>query len=90
MCSNHSVSLADNFVLFYYDLQRITPGKTPCTGNKTTEHCLKVLDRHYNQVGLDIKKGRKIQWKDFETVTTLAKEADIICPMLMTPAKNKK
>jgi len=89
MCSNHSVSLADNFVLFYHDLQRITPGETPCTGNKTTEHCLKVLDRHYNQAGLDIKKGRKIQWKDFETVTTLAKEADIICPMLMTPAKNK-
>ena len=88
ICSNHSVSLADNFVLFYHDLQRITPGKTPCTGNKTTEHCLKVLDRHYNQVGLDIKKGRKIQWMDFETVTTLAKEADIICPM--TPAKNKK
>ena len=55
MCSNHSVSLADNFVLFYHDLQRITPGETPCTGNKTTEHCLKVLDRHYNQVGLDIK-----------------------------------
>ena len=88
MCSNHSVSLADNFVLFYHDLQRITPGKTPCTGNKTTEHCLKVLDGHYNQVGLDIKKGRKIQWKDFETVTTLAKEVGIICPM--TPAKGKK
>jgi len=90
MCSNHSVSLADNFVLFYHDLQRITPGKTPCSGSKTSEHCLKVLNRHYNQVGLDIKKGRKIQWEDFETVTTLAKEADIICPMLMTPAKNKK
>jgi len=81
MCSNHSVSLADNFVLFYHDLQRITPGKTPCTGNKKTEHCLKVLDRHYNQVGLDIRKGRKIQWEDFETVETLAKELDIICTM---------
>ena len=87
MCSNHSVSLADNFVLFYHDLQRTTPGETPCTGNNTTEHCLKVLDGHYNQVGLDIKKGRKMQWKDFETVTTIAKEAGIICPM--KPAKNK-
>ena len=79
MCSNHSVSLADNFVLFYHDLQRITPGETPCTGNKTTEHCLKVLDRHFKQVGLDIRKGHKIQWKDFETVEALAKEVDIIC-----------
>ena len=87
MCSNHSVSLADSFVLFYHDLQRITPGKTPCTGNKKTDHCLKVLDRHYNQVGLDIRKGRKIQWEDFETVETLAKELDIICTM---KAKEKR
>ena len=34
MCSNHSVSLADNFVLFYHDLQRVTRGETPCTGSK--------------------------------------------------------
>jgi len=87
MCSNYSVSLADNFVLFHHDLQRITPGKTPCTGNKKTDHCLKVLDRHYKQVGLDIRKGRKIQWEDFETVETLAKELDIICTM---KAKGKK
>ena len=80
MCSNHSVSLADNFVLFYHDLQRITPGETPCTGNKKN-HCLKVLDRHYKQVGLDIRKGRKIQWKDFETAKTLANEVGIICTM---------
>ena len=81
MCSNHSVSLADNFVLFYHDLQRITPGETPCTGNKKTDHCLKVLDRHYKEVGLDIRKGRKMEWKDFETVETLANEVDIICTM---------
>ena len=81
MCSNHSVSLADNFVLFYHDLQRITPGETPCTGNKKTDHCLKVLDRHYKQVGLDIRKGRKMEWKDFEMVETLANEVDIICAM---------
>ena len=81
MCSNYSVSLAKNFVLFYHDLQRTTPGKTPCIGNMKTEHCLKVLDRHCKQVGLEIRKGRKIQWKDVETVKTLAKEVDIICEM---------
>ena len=87
MCSNHSASLADNFVLFYHDLQRITRGETPCTGNNKTDHCLKVLDRHYNQVGLDIRKGRKIQWDDFETVETLTKKVDIMCTM---KAKEKK
>ena len=83
MCSTHSVSLADNFVLFYHDLQRITPGETPCVDNVKTNHCLKVLDRHYKQVGLDIRKGRKIQWKDFETVETLANEAGITCTELV-------
>ena len=87
MCANHSISLAKNFVLFYHDLQRITPGETPCTANKKTEHCLKVLDRHYKQVGLEIIKGRKIQWKDLERVETLAKEVGIICEM---KAKKKK
>ena len=82
MCSNHSVSLADNFVLFYHDLQRITPGETPCTGNKKN-HCLKVLDQHYKQVGLDIRKGRKIEWKDFETVETSANEIGIMCSKLV-------
>ena len=91
MCSNHSVSLEDNFVLFYHDLQRITPGKTPCFGNKKTDHCLKVLDRHYKQVGLDIRKGRKMQWKDFETVKTLANEAGIICSnLVMNEGKRKR
>jgi len=89
VCSNYSVSLADNFVLFHHDLQRITPGKTPCTGNKKTDHCLKVLDRHYKQVGLDIRKGRKIQWEDFETVETLAKELDIICTVKATGKKDR-
>ncbi|XP_020615034.1 uncharacterized protein LOC110053172 [Orbicella faveolata] len=82
MCSNSSVSRANNFVLFYHDLQRVTPGETPCTGNKKN-HCLTVLDRHYKQVGVDIRKGRKIQWNDFETVKTLANEAGIICTKLV-------
>jgi len=82
MCANHSVSLADNFVLFYHDLQRITPGETPCTGNKKN-HCLKVLGRHYKHVGLDIRKGRKIEWKDFDTVKTIANEIGITCSKLV-------
>ena len=81
MCFNHPVSLAKNFVLFYHDLQRITPGKTPCIANKTTKHCLKALDRHCKQVGLEIRKGRKIQWEDLEKVEILAKEVDIIFEM---------
>ena len=87
MCSNHSVSLAKNFALFYHDLQRITPGETPCTANEKTEHCLKALDRHYKQVGLEITKGRKIQWKDCAMVETLAKEVDISC---QNEGKNNK
>ena len=86
MCSNHSVSLADNFVLFYHDLHRISPGETPCIGNKNTDHCLNALDRHYKQVGLDIRKGRKMQWKEFETVNMvkiLANETGIICSDLL-------
>ena len=83
MCSNHSISRTANFVLFYHDLHRITPGETPCIGNKRN-HCLKVLDRYYKQVGLEIRKGRKMQWKDFETVKTLANEIGIICSNLVT------
>ena len=88
MCTNHLVLLAKNFVLFYHDLQRITPGETPCTANKKTEHCLKALDRHYKQVGLEITKGRKIQWKDFEMVETLAKEVEISCKMKAKITRN--
>ena len=77
-CSKHSVSVADNLVLFNHDLQRVAPGQTPCTG-RNRKDCLNVLERHYNQVGLDIRNGRQIQWKDFETVETLADEVDIVC-----------
>ena len=66
ICSNHSeVSLKDNLVLFNHDLQRVEHLlQTPCTGNKTTA-CLKALERHYNQVGLEIKRNeRKLDWAD--------------------------
>ena len=56
---------------------------------KTTVTC-KVLDRHYQQVGGDRRKGRKIQWKDFETVKTPANEAGIICTKIVMNEGSKE
>ena len=78
ICSNRSVSVTDNLVLFNHDLHSVTPAQTPCTGSKKND-CLKVLERHFYQVALDIKNGRNIQWRDFQTVEKLANEDDIIC-----------
>ena len=81
MCTNHSViSLSDNLVLFNHDIERVKHRKqTPCTGNNTNV-CLKVLERHYHQIGLEIQKNeRKIDWQDVETVEKLAGEVDITC-----------
>ena len=83
ICSNRSVSLSDNFVLFNHDLQFVkSVEETPCTGNYTNT-CLEVLERHYNQVGLEIKQGRKVEWSNVETVEKLASEFNIQCsPMI--------
>ena len=84
ICSNHSaVSLTDNLVLFNHDLQRVENLlQTPCTDNKTNA-CLKALERHYNQVGLEIKRSeRKVDWADLERVEKLANEVDIVCKSL--------
>ena len=80
ICSNHPVSLSENLILFSHDLQRVkTREDTPCTGNNTNA-CLQVLERHYNQVGLEIKQyGRKIEWHNVEIVDKLANEFDIKC-----------
>ena len=81
MCTNHSViSLSDNLVLFNHDIERVKHRKqTPCSGNNTNV-CLKVLERHYHQIGLEIQKNeRKIDWQDVETVEKLAGEVDITC-----------
>ena len=81
ICANHSVfSLRDNLVLFNHNIERVKNLKqTPCAGNNT-DVCLKVLECHYNQVGLEIKKHeRKIDWRDVEAVEKLAGEADIAC-----------
>ena len=79
ICSTRSFSADTNLVLFNHDLMKLKPGhEIPCTGSKRN-HCLKNLERHYNQVGTDIKQGREINWRDLEIVERLAKEADIIC-----------
>ena len=83
ICSNRSVSLSDNFVLFNHDLQFVkSVDETPCTGSYTNT-CLEVLERHYNQVGLEIKQGRKVEWSNVETVEKLASEFKIQCPPMM-------
>ena len=83
ICSNRSVSLSDNFVLFNHDLQFVkSVGETPCTGSYTNT-CLEVLERHYNQVGLEIKQGRKVEWSNVEIVEKLASEFNIQCPPMM-------
>ena len=84
ICANHSVvSLRKDLVLFNHDLQRVRkPEQTPCTGNNTNA-CLKVLERHYNQIGLEIKRNvRKLDWRDLETVEKIANEVDIVCKPL--------
>ena len=43
--------------------------------------CLQVLERHYNQVGLEIEQGRrKLEGHNLETAEMLASEFDIQCP----------
>ena len=79
ICSSRPFSADTNLVLFNHDLMKLKPGhEIPCAGSKRN-HCLKSLERHYNQVGIDIKQGREIKWRDLEVVERLAKEADMIC-----------
>ena len=82
ICSSHSASLSDNLLLFKHDLQRLDTN-LPCTGNSTNA-CLQVLERHYNQVGLEIKQQvRKVEWTNVETVEKLANEFGIKCPPIV-------
>ncbi|CAH3164096.1 unnamed protein product [Porites lobata] len=82
ICSSRSMSLSDNFVLLNFDLQFVeTVDETPCTG-KHTSTCLRVLERHYKQIGSEIKKGREVEWRNVETVEKLANEFDIQCSSL--------
>ena len=80
ICSTRSFSADTNLVLFNHDLMKLKRGReTPCTGSKR-KHCLKNLERHYKEVGTDIKRGREMKWRDLKTVERLAKKAEgIIC-----------
>ena len=82
ICTNHMPNAAfkDNFPLFNYDLQFITnPLRSPCNAGNNSFTCLRILERHYNQVGLEIKQGRKLEWRNVETVEQIAKNSGITC-----------
>ena len=56
--------------------------KKPFIGNNLNK-CLQVLERHYNQVGFEIKQGRrKLEWHNVETAEMLASEFDMQCPSI--------
>ena len=85
ICSNVSVSLSTNLAFFKHDLQGLNVRglvqKPYIDDNLNT--CLQVLERHYNQVGLEIKQGwRKLELYNVETAEMLASEFDIQCPLI--------
>ena len=41
--------------------------------------CLQVLERHYNQVGREIKQGRKLEWSTLEISEKVASEFGVTC-----------
>ena len=78
-CADHSVALRNNLVFFNHDIQRFNHPAPPCPGNSTFT-CLQILERHYNQVGLEIRQnGRRMDWRDVEIVEKLAKETEVKC-----------
>ena len=79
ICSTRSFSVDTNLILFNHDLMKLRRGhETPCIGSKRN-HCLKILERHYIQIGTEIKQGREIEWGDLGIVEKLAKEAGFFC-----------
>ena len=51
ICTDYTASFKDNLSLFNYDLQFITdPNKSPCNAGNYNLTCLRILERHYNQV----------------------------------------
>ena len=78
-CSNRSVSLNGNLVLFNHDIQRFNFPAPPCSADQKIT-CLQILERYYNQIGLEIKQNaRKLDWRDLETVEKLANEVKLQC-----------
>ena len=81
-CANHSASLNNNLVLFNHDIQRFNFPGPPCPGDHT-KTCLQILQRHYNQVGLEIQQNaRKLDWRDLETVEKFANEVKLECTFI--------
>ena len=77
ICSNRTFSPSDNLIFFVHDLQ-VGNRNHPCKGN-ITQTCLQVLERHYNQVGLEIQQGRNLEWSNLETADKLSREFDVTC-----------
>ena len=70
-------SVADN-----HNVQRLGHPAPPCPKNRE-ETWLQLLERNYNQIGLEIKqKTRKLDWKNVEIVEKLAKELELQCDVL--------
>ena len=84
VCEKHNFSLSDNFYLLHHDLQRVKELQpNTCAGNNT-DYCLQVLDRHYKEVGLEIKQnGRKLLWSNVDVVEKLGNEVGLTCKSLL-------
>ena len=81
-CSNRTASLMTNFVLFNHDIQRVDNPAPPCPRSRE-DACLKLLERNYNQIGLEIQqKTRKLDWHDVKIVEKLAIELELQCDFL--------
>ena len=81
-CPNRTASLITNFALFNHDVQRFDHPAPPCPRNRQ-ETCLQLLERNYNQIGLEIKqKTRKLDWQDVKTIEKLAMELKLRCDVL--------
>ena len=85
ICANRQFSLSDNFVLLHHNLERVESNHhrvilpKPCEGN-IRSYCLKVLERHYKQVGFELKhNARKLDWNNLKTVEKLADDVGIKC-----------
>ena len=77
ICSNRTFLPSDNLIFFVQDLQ-VGNRNHPCKGNNT-QTCLQVLERHYNQVGREIKQGRKLEWSTLEISEKVASEFGVTC-----------
>ena len=81
-CSNRTASLITNFVLFNHNIERVDKPAPPCPRSRE-DTCLQLLQRNYNQIGLEVKqKTRKLDWQNVKTVEKLAIELKLQCDSL--------